>query len=524
MDHEGIRGPRIGRARPGRGPPGPPAPERADVVRPLSGRGCRPPRVSLSLVVLEGPPAAGWGRRPGAGPRRPGGAALRDLPALAVAAQEQRRARVRVGHPRARWHAGHEHPGLERQGHRRRLGGRPAWRLAPRAARHCRGLRRPLRPAAPPGGPGGGHDRHQRHPGDGRGPDGRHRLRPGAFRKHGNPNVYAKMTRMAEPGRTQDEIEDDEQRFDDEGRRSIFSALWFRAILVVVVLGVVAAVAVPYVLEIANQPPAKPTVVARPDTAPPPAPIVPPSPPAETTPPQAPAAAPAPAMEKSTSAEKPPVADKAPAPEKAAPAPSRKADARTDAESTTSRPKATSPAPTMQGQGAYFVQVGAFKSENSAKRLATRLRELKYNVEQTAASGGANAAASAPAANAAPAGDKYDVYVMGSTAADINAKLGPKGLTSEPSAGGAVVKPSLPLRDAVALSKDLAVDGMKVQVRRAVGGAASASVSAAAKAAPGSDGLYRVRVGPFDDPTVATSTLRELQQRGYTPFIARAGR
>src|SRR5262249_52196618 len=329
------------------------------------------------------------------------------------------------------------------------------------------------------------------------------------------------MTRMAEPGRTQDEIEDDEQRFDDEGRRSIFSALWFRAILVVVVLGVVAAVAVPYVLEIANQPAPKPTVVARPETTPPPAPIVPPSPPADTTLPQVPTATPAPAMEKSP-AEKPPVAEKPPAPEKAAPAPSRKADTRTAAvatESTTSRPKA----PTMQGQGAYFVQVGAFKSEDSAKRLATRLRELKYNVEETAGSGGTNTAASAPAPIASPTGDKYDVYVMGGAAADINAKLGQKGLTTEPSAGGVVVKPSLPLRDAVALSKDLAVDGLKVQVRRSSAGAPSAPASAAARATPSSDGLYRVRVGPFDDHATATSTLHELQQRGYTPFIARAG-
>jgi cell division septation protein DedD len=336
------------------------------------------------------------------------------------------------------------------------------------------------------------------------------------------------MTRMAEPGRPQDDLEDDEQRFEDEGRRSIFSALWFRAILVVVVLGVVAAVAVPYVLELANQPTPKPTVVARPETAPPPAPIVPPSPSAETTPPQAPAAAPAlekpPVAEKAPAAEKPPIAEKAPAPEKAAPAPSRKADPRTAAvakESTTPRPKATSPAPTAPGQDAYFIQVGAFKSQDSAKRLAARLRELKYNVEETAAAGGPKTAASAPAPSASSASDKYDVYVMGGTAGDINAKLGPKGLTSEPSAGGVVVKPSLPLRDAVALSKDLAVDGLKVQVRRSSGGAASAS--AAASAAPSSDGLYRVRVGPFDDRAAATSTLRELQQRGYTPFIARAG-
>ena len=340
------------------------------------------------------------------------------------------------------------------------------------------------------------------------------------------------MTRMAEPGRPQDDLEDDEQRFEDEGRRSIFSALWFRAILVVVVLGVVAAVAVPYVLELANQPPAKPTVAARPEN-PPPTPMVPQSPPAEAPSPQAPPASPAPAMEKPPAAEKPlapekpPVAEKAPTPgpEKAAPAPSRKADTRSAAvanESTTPRPKATSPAPSMQGQGAYFVQVGAFKSQDTAKRLATRLRELKYNVEEKAASGGANTTASAPGPSGSSAGDKYDVYVMGGTTGDINAKLGPKGLTSEPSAGGVVVKPSLPLRDAVALSKDLAVDGLKVQVRRSSASAAPAPAGVAASVAPGSDGLYRVRVGPFDRET-ATSTMRELQQRGYTPFIARAG-
>ena len=341
------------------------------------------------------------------------------------------------------------------------------------------------------------------------------------------------MTRMAEPGRPQDDLEDDEQRFEDEGRRSIFSALWFRAILVVVVLGVVAAVAVPYVLELANQPPAKPTVAARPEN-PPPAPMVPQSPPAEAPSPQAPPGSPAPAMEKPPAAEKPiapekpPAAENAPTPgpEKAAPAPSRKADTRSAGvtnESTTSRPKATSPAPSMQGQGAYFVQVGAFKSQDTAKRLATRLRELKYNVDETAASGGAKMTASAAAPSGSSAGDKYDVYVMGGTAGDINAKLGPKGLTSEPSAGGVVVKPSLPLRDAVALSKDLAVDGLKVQVRRSSAGAAPAPAGAAASVAPSSDGLYRVRVGPFDDHATATSTMRELQQRGYTPFIARAG-
>jgi len=71
------------------------------------------------------------------------------------------------------------------------------------------------------------------------------------------------MTRMANPEQPRDDLDDDDERFEDEGRRSIFSALWFRAILVVVVLGVVAAVAVPYILELANQPPPKPMIVTK---------------------------------------------------------------------------------------------------------------------------------------------------------------------------------------------------------------------------------------------------------------------
>src|SRR2546427_9005123 len=70
---------------------------------------------------------------------------------------------------------------------------------------------------------------------------------------------------------------DEEDRFEDEGRRSIFSALWFRAILVVIVLGVVAAVAVPYVLELANQPAPKTAAIGKPEMAPTPTPVAPPS-------------------------------------------------------------------------------------------------------------------------------------------------------------------------------------------------------------------------------------------------------
>jgi len=335
------------------------------------------------------------------------------------------------------------------------------------------------------------------------------------------------MTRMADPERRRGELDDDEARFEDEGRRSIFSALWFRTILVVVVLGVVAAVAVPYVLELANQPPPKPTIVARPEPlAPPPAPAPPPASPA-TTP------APSPAAEKPPVVEKPPVAEKpAPSPMSAPekPAAAKKADASKSAvakEPAAPRStKATAAKVAAAPGGAYFVQVGAFKSQESAKRLATRLRELKYNVEESSMSGAQSGRsdAASPRSGAAPAGsDRYDVYVTGGAPGDITAKLTAKGFTAEPSSGGVVVKPSLPLRDAVALSKDLAVDGLKVQVRRAGASAPAPAPSAGGAAMSGGDSLYRIRVGPFDDRAAATSTLRELEQRGYTPFIARGG-
>jgi hypothetical protein len=352
------------------------------------------------------------------------------------------------------------------------------------------------------------------------------------------------MTRMADPERPRDDNEYDDERFEDEGRRSIFSALWFRAILVVIVLGVIAAVAVPYVLELANQPAPKTAVIGKPET--PPTPVAPPAPPVASTPPPAPPAADRPAdkpvaMDKPSTSEAPPMTPE----EKSAGAPRKSETSKSAATGRSSAAKdqlaresakeqpapapraAAAPSPTGPTSG-YFVQVGAFRNPDTARKLAGRLREQKYNVEESSAVGAAvparPAAPSAPTASAA-ASDRYDVYISGGTPADINAKLSSRGLNAEPAASGVVVKPSLPLRDAVALSKDLAVDGLKVQVRRAAAGSTPApAVPPASASANTSDGtLYRVRVGPFDDKTAATSTLRELEQKGYTPFIARGG-
>jgi cell division septation protein DedD len=343
------------------------------------------------------------------------------------------------------------------------------------------------------------------------------------------------MTRMANPEQPRDDLDDDDERFEDDGRRSIFSALWFRAILVVVVLGVVAAVAVPYVLEVANEPPAKPAIIAKPESSPPTSTPAP-QPPAATAP--SPPPSPPPVADKPATSEKPAMERPAPAP---TPPSTTEKPTTTERPATTAKKSDAAPSPAAKEQtapragtptnssagassGGYFVQVGAFKSSDLAKRLAARLREAKYTVEESATNS-APVPAAAPAPSAAPptaGGDKYDVYVTGGTAPEINAKLSTRGLSSEPSSGGVVVKPSLTLREAVALSKDLAVDGLKVQVRRAAGTAAATAV-APTRPAPSGDTVYRVRVGPFDDRAGATSTLRELEQRGYTPFIARGG-
>ena len=180
------------------------------------------------------------------------------------------------------------------------------------------------------------------------------------------------------------------------------------------------------------------------------------------------------------------------------------------------------------------MQIGAFRDENSAKKLATKLREQNYTVEQSAHSADASASKSATLDKSAPAAstpnpagaDQYDLFVSGVSADELNTRLAGKGLSAEPSGAGVVLKPSLPLRDAVALSKDLATDGYKVQVRRAAGANAQAPRPAEKRPVPAvsnGDTLYRVRVGSFADRATAMTTLKELEAKGYKPFIARGG-
>jgi hypothetical protein len=173
--------------------------------------------------------------------------------------------------------------------------------------------------------------------------------------------------------------------------------------------------------------------------------------------------------------------------------------------------------------GDYYVQVGAFKDRETARRLAAVLREQNYPVEELAAAERAGRAAEVPAvtprATTASGSDRYDVIVTGGSTGDINTRLAAKGLASEAMGDGVRILPSLSLQDAVALSKDLNSDGFRVQVRRGDSGRTVAAPAPAATA--GGDTVYRVRVGGYPDRAAAQAVVQALESKGYTPFIAR---
>ena len=337
--------------------------------------------------------------------------------------------------------------------------------------------------------------------------------------------------------------------YDETAPRSIFATTWFRALLVLIVLAVAVAVTAPYILE-ATRPSSKPTTAARP--TPPPAAATPsPPPPAssamstqpdkpatpDTAPADKPAATPMPprkplAGDKTALADK---SDKAATTAKSAAADKAAATDKKDAPATKTAAvlSTTTASAPRAATGGWWVQVGAFRDENKAHNLAAKLREDNYTVEQSFRSTASRVTKSAasdksPAASTSgPAGaDQYDVFVSGLSAEELNTRLGAKGLAAEPSGAGALIKPSLPLREAVALSKDLAMEGLKVQVRRAAGASAPAPRAAEKRPAPvvrGGDALYRVRVGAFPDKATAMTTLKELEAKGYKPFISRGG-
>jgi cell division septation protein DedD len=320
-----------------------------------------------------------------------------------------------------------------------------------------------------------------------------------------------------------------DELYDDAPPRSIFAATWFRVILIVIVLGVVGAVVVPYALDWLNPPsrsatapkpplavaatPATPPVADKPsdgaalEKSPAAKPDAPPAGRRDSTVLPAPAASPiaaAPAQPET----KPPTATKSAA---------KAALAGAESAARPQQARLAAKAPTSaSGGAAYWVQVGAFKDAEAARRLAGKLRDENFKVEEslTRASAAPADVAKTPASETGT--EQYAVFVAGASVEDVNRRLSGKGLTAEAApGGGVVVKPPLALRDAVTLSKDLAVEGLKVQVRRA------GAVTAAATAPNGGPALHRVRVGAFGDKSAALAAARELETKGYKPYIAR---
>jgi cell division septation protein DedD len=356
------------------------------------------------------------------------------------------------------------------------------------------------------------------------------------------------------PERDDPTVEEEYELYEDVPPRSIFAATWFRVVLVVIVLGVIGAVAVPYVLDWMSPPPAPRSVAATKSATSTSAPEMstadkassserssseksasdkpagdkrdstvvpaPTSAPLAATPARPEAknesAAAKPAVEPKSVAKSPPSEAKA-----STPTERKSAMAVTESPAKKAAVKATTPASpsAIASDAPYWVQVGAFKDPEMAKRMARKLRDEKFKVEESLKGGVAGTTAPAAKTPAAASGsEQYDVFVSGAPGEDLKRRLAGKGLTGEETPSGSLlVKPSQSLRDAVALSKDLAVDGLKVQVRRA----GSATIPSSAPPLEGSAALHRVRVGAFPDKGAAQAAARELEAKGYKPFIAR---
>ena len=266
----------------------------------------------------------------------------------------------------------------------------------------------------------------------------------------------------------QDEYLDEDER-DDIAQRSIFSAGWFRALLVLTVLAIVVVVSLPYLLNWLE--PTPPTVPK----------------------PQTKASEPAPAATGKTAAAKP----EAVKPPVAAAAPKRV------------------PAPAPAAGGSYWIQVGAFVQEKNAETLAKTLRAEQFPVEIARMNrGGGSASAPAPAKAAEPGGQNQ-LVITGSTPDAVNAALKGKG-TAQVVKGGIVVNPSYDLETAMSLSSALKKEGFKVVIRRAKSGPAPAP---AAPVAGGGTTYHVVRVGGFADRAKALQARADLEAKGHAGIL-----
>jgi cell division septation protein DedD len=325
----------------------------------------------------------------------------------------------------------------------------------------------------------------------------------------------------------QDEYLDEDER-DDIAQRSIFSAGWFRALLVLTVLAIVVVVSLPYLLNWLEPTPVAPPKPQTKASEPAPAPVAPapttpaqtagtaqPAKPETTAPPTtAQTEAPKPAPAAPTPADRPLGTAPLPvAPAQAPPASTKAAPAKPDAvkpPAVAAAPKrALTPAPAANGS--YWIQVGAFVQEKNAEALAKTLRAEQFPVEIARLSRGVGGT-SAPV-QPVESGGQNQLVITGSTPDAVNAALKGKG-TAQVVKGGIVVNPAYDLETAMSLSSQLKKEGFKVIIRRARSGATTAAP------ATGSGITYHVvRVGGFADRAKAQQARADLEAKGHAGFV-----
>ena len=288
-----------------------------------------------------------------------------------------------------------------------------------------------------------------------------------------------------------DDYEDEEEEYEEEEEsRSIFANPWFRAALAVLILAVVGVLALPYVQEWWGGPSKPQVTVAKPPQASPAKPLPTPAPPAPAAPGPPPAAAPAAPAAPAVPAPPPKVAEKPAAPAKPVPQ---------VAEKPAEKPAAPAAKPAAApSKGDYWVQVGAFSDAKNASRLAGRLTDQQYSVQQAAVTRGSGGGTSG-----------NEIFVAGAKQRDVYDKVKAKGLRVDAVKGGAMVRPALPLKDAVALSKELADAGMDVKIRRIGGGGGEKAT------------FNLVRVGGFADRKEAAAAQKELGGKGVPGFVVK---
>jgi len=330
----------------------------------------------------------------------------------------------------------------------------------------------------------------------------------------------------------QDEYLDEDER-DDIAQRSIFSAGWFRALLVLTVLAIVVVVSLPYLLNWLEPTPATAPKPQAKTSEPAPAPAVPvPVTPAPTTGTAQPAKPETTAPPATAQAEGPKLAPAAPTPADrplgTAPLPAAPPQAPPAATGKTAaaKPEAVKPpvaaaapkrvpAPAPAAGGSYWVQMGAFVQEKNAETLAKTLRAEQFPVEIARLNrGGGSASAPAPAKAVEPGGQNQ-LVITGSTPDAVNAALKGKG-TAQVVKGGIVVNPSYDLETAMSLSSALKKEGFKVVIRRAKSGPAPAP---AAPVAGGGTTYHVVRVGSFADRAKALQARADLEAKGHAGFL-----